>query len=135
MRKPLLVDTNLVVRYLVQDHEKHAAIAVRLFEACARGEIRLVLLSPVVAECVFVLESFYKHPRLEISRVLSSLIAGPGIELTDADVHLDALVRYAGTRLHFIDCLIAATAAAAQISVATLDRDFRKFPDVQVELK
>jgi predicted nucleic acid-binding protein len=32
--KRLLVDTNLIVRVLVQDHEKHAKAAGRLFEAC-----------------------------------------------------------------------------------------------------
>lgn len=129
-----LVDTNLIVRHFVQDDEKLARTAGRLFEACDRGELVLVLLPAVVAECVFVLESFYERPRADIARVLSSLIASPGVELAGSAVHLDALSRYGTSKLHFVDCLIAATAAEAGIPVATLDRDFKKFPDVRVEL-
>jgi uncharacterized protein len=133
MRKRRLVDTNLIVRHLVQDHEKHARAAGRLFEACDRGEIEIILLSAVVAECVFVLESFYHHPRAAISDSLAKLITSPGVEIRDAEAHVNALERYGKTRVHFVDCLIAAEAAAAGVSVATFDHDFRKFPDVRVE--
>jgi predicted nucleic-acid-binding protein len=131
--KRTLVDTNLIVRYLVQDHEKHAKAAGRLFDACDRGDMVIVVLPAVLAECVFVLESFYEHPRANIASVLSTLISSPGVEINEAAIHLDALERYQKTRFHFVDCLIAATASAEDTSVATFDRDFRKFGDVRVE--
>src|SRR5690349_25158684 len=119
MSKRRIVDTNLIVRHLVQDHEKHAKAAAKLFDACDRGEIELVVLASVLAECVFVLESFYKHPRVEIAKVLSALIATPGIEMQQRAIHLDALSRYGATRVHFVDCIIAATAVAEDVAVAT----------------
>lgn len=128
-----LVDTNLIVRHLVQDNERQAKVAGRLFEACDRGDVTLVVLPVVVAECVFVLESFYKHARPEIARVIAALVSSPGIELADLAVHLDALDRYTRSKLHFVDCLIAATAAALGLSVATFDSDFKKFPDISVD--
>jgi uncharacterized protein len=134
MSKRRLVDTNLIVRYLVQDHEQYSAIATRIFDSCARGELTLVVLPTVVGECVFVLESFYKHPRAEIARILGDLISSRGIELADLDCHLDALMRYGAGKLHFVDCLIAATAAIVAVPIATLDREFRKFSDVQIDL-
>jgi len=133
MSKRRIVDTNLIVRHLVQDHEKHAKAAAKLFDACDRGEIELVVLASVLAECVFVLESFYKHPRVEIAKVLSALIATPGIEMQQRAIHLDALSRYGATRVHFVDCIIAATAVAEDVAVATFDQDSRKFADVQIE--
>jgi predicted nucleic acid-binding protein len=132
--KRRLVDTNLIVRHLVQDHEKQARIAGRLFEACDRGEIILVILPAVLAECVFVLESFYQHRRADIASALSKLISSPGIELSGAAIHLDALERYRREKLHFVDCLIAATAAAEDAPVATFDREFRRFTDVRVQI-
>ena len=112
MSKRRLVDTNLIVRYLVQDNEKHARAAGRLFDACDRGDVVIVLLPAVLAECVFVLESFYEHPRGEIASALGRLISSPGVEIGVATIHLDALDRYRKTKVHFVDCLIAATAAA-----------------------
>jgi predicted nucleic acid-binding protein len=132
--KRRLVDTNLIVRYLVQDHEKHAKAAGKLFDACDRGDVVIVVLPAVLAECVFVLESFYQHPRGDIASALGRLISSPGVEI-DAAIHLDALDRYRKTKVHFVDCLIAATAATEDMPVASFDQDFRKFSDVRVEIE
>ena len=133
MSKPRLVDTNLIVRHLVQDHEKHAKAAGKLFDACDRGDVVIVVLAAVLAECVFVLESFYEHPRRDIASALGRLISSPGVEIDGPAIHLDALDRYRKTRVHFVDCLIAATAATENMPVASFDQDFRKFTDVRVE--
>ena len=133
MSKQRLIDTNLIVRYLVQDHDKHARAAGRLFDACDRGDVVIVVLSVVLAECVFVLESFYRHPRTDIASALGRLISSPGVEISEATVHLNALNRYKGTKAHFVDCVIAATAVAKNVPVSTFDQDFRKFVDVRVK--
>lgn len=133
MSKRRLVDTNVVIRYLVQDHEKHSRAASKLFDACDRGDLILVVLPVVLAECVFVLESFYGHPHGDIASALGRLISSPGVETTEVAVHLDALNRYKRTKAHFIDCLVAATAVAEHVPISTFDQDFRKFVDVQVE--
>ena len=133
MSKQRLIDTNLIVRYLVQDHDKHARAAGRLFDACDRGDLVIVVLPAVLAECVFVLESFYRHPRPDIAAALGRLISSPGVEISEVTVHLDALKRYKGTKAHFVDCLIAATAVAENVAVSTFDQDLRKFVDVRVE--
>jgi predicted nucleic acid-binding protein len=117
----------------VQDHERHAKAAGKLFDACDRGDVAIVVLPAVLAECVFVLESFYEHPRGDIASALGRLISSPGVEIAGAAIHLDALDRYRRTKIHFVDCLIAATAAAENTAVASFDQDFRKFTDVRVE--
>jgi predicted nucleic-acid-binding protein len=129
-----LLDTNLIVRHLVQDNERHARIAGRIFAACDRGDLVLVVLPSVVAECVFVLESFYELPRADIARVMAALISSPGVELAELAIHLDALDRYRRTHVHFVDCTVAAAAASLSLRVATFDNDYKKFPDVTVDL-
>jgi len=131
--KRRIVDTNLIVRYLVQDHEKHAKAAAKLFEACDRGELVVVVLPAVLAESVFVLESFYEHPRGDIASALGRFISSPGVEISGQAIHLDALDRYRRTKIHFVDCVIAATAAAEDTPVASFDQDFRRFTDVRIQ--
>ena len=135
MSKGRLVDTNLIVRYLAQDHEKHAKAAGKLFDACDRGDVMVVVLPAVPAECVFVLESFYELPRADIASALGRLISSPSVEIDNAAIHVDALDRYRKTKVHFVDCLIAATAASENMPVASFDQDFRKFTDVRVEIQ
>ena len=134
MSKRRLIDTNLIVRYLVQDHPRHAQAANKLFAACDQGEITLVLLPAVLAEAVFVLESFYKKQRIDIAAALKLLLGSPGIEIPEPIVHADALDRYSKTKVHFVDCLIAAHAAVSKLPIATFDSDFKKFPDVTVAI-
>jgi predicted nucleic-acid-binding protein len=134
MSQRRLVDTNLIVRFLVQDHEKHARAATKLFEASDRGEVILVILPVVLAESVFVLESFYKLARPEIARVLKVLVSSRGVEVVEKDIQLDALGRYGASKLHFVDCTIAAYASVKKWSVATFDSGLRKFADVKVDV-
>jgi predicted nucleic acid-binding protein len=135
LSKRRLVDTNLIVRYLVQDHEKHAKAAEKLFDACDRGDVVVVVLPAVLAECVFVLESFYGYLRSDIASTLGRLVSSPGVEIGELAIHLDALNRYRTTRVHFVDCLIAATAVAEDVPVATFDHDFRKFGGIRIEIE
>lgn len=135
MSKRRFVDTNLIVRHLVQDHEKHAKAAEKLFDACDRGDVVVVVLPAVLAECVFVWESFHEHPRADIASALGRLISRPGVEINNAAMHLNATDRYRKTKVHLVDCLIAATAATENMAVASLDLHFRKFTGVRIEIQ
>ena len=120
MSERRLVDTNLIVRYLVQDNERQMPRRRgKLFDACDCGDVVIVVLPAVLAECVFVLESFYKHPRGDIASALGRLISSPGVEIGAVATHLDALDRYRKTKVHFVDCLIAATAVTENMPVAS----------------
>lgn len=127
-----LIDTNVIVRHVVQDHAEPGQKATRLFRASDKREIDLVILSASLAESVFVLESFYRCARTDIASALSLLLTSPGVEIADLAIHLDALERYRKTKAHFIDCLLAATAVASGARVASFDTDFMKFEDVTV---
>ncbi|MFT3785995.1 MAG: PIN domain-containing protein [Tepidisphaeraceae bacterium] len=129
------LDTNVIIRHLTQDDARLAKVADRLFAACDRAELMLVILPVVLAECVFLLESFYKKSRSDIAVALSTLVGSPGIVVVDANIHVDALARYGRGKVHFVDCLIAAHAAATGHAVASFDADMKKFSDVRVELQ
>ncbi len=129
-----LLDTNLIIQALVPGHEAHTQIARKLFESCDRGEVELILHPAVLAECVFVLQSIYKQPRPLIAGTLSGIVDTPGIMLQQTAIYLDALMRFGTTKAHFVDCVLAAFAAAQNIPVATFDAGFQKFMDVTVQI-
>jgi predicted nucleic-acid-binding protein len=133
MAQRRMLDTNLIVRHLTQDHAEHSRAADILFKASDDGMVTLIILPVVLAECVFVLESFYKHSREQISAVLAVLLSSSGVELGDAALYREALDRYGKSNAHFIDCVIASFAVALNISIATFDAGFGKFGDVHVE--
>lgn len=116
MAKRRLLDTSLIIRHLVQDNASQAKVAGKLFAACDHGEIILIVLSSVIGEAVFILESFYNHAPHNIAQVIGSLLASPGIELIDDEIHQAALVEYGKGKHHFVDCLIGGFSSPISVS-------------------
>jgi predicted nucleic-acid-binding protein len=127
-----LLDANLILRFLRDDDADHSPRARQLFEEAGRGARVLVIATPIITECVWVLRSFYKTGRGEIAAVLLALFHHPGVELDERGVLVDALSRFGTTNVDFADCYLAARAAASSEPVASFDEDFRRFSDVEM---
>ena len=126
-----VLDANLVLRFLRDDHPTHSPQAKSLFEAASSGACVLVLPSVVLAECVWVLGSHYGVSAARISQTLIAMLTKPGVKTDEPEVAIDALERMAGTGLDYVDCYLAARAVQDGHTVASFDQDFRKFKDVK----
>lgn len=62
-----LVDTNVLLRYLIGDDPSKAIRATDLMERVERSEERIEITVEVLTEVVWTLASFYKVPRSEIA--------------------------------------------------------------------
>lgn len=116
------IDTNILVRILVRDDQRQAALA----DACiAQGAWVSHL---VLAEAFWVLESTYGHSKAAIAAALEMLLKHQSIIVQDDDVVLSALKRFkAHGKVGFTDCLILETARrAGHMPLSTFDRDLAK---------
>jgi predicted nucleic-acid-binding protein len=122
-RKRAVIDTNLLVRYLTEDDPSKANDVKRLLLKAAQGEIRLLIPSVVIAELVWVLQSFYKLERSEIVPLLNAILHTHGVEVSDKTVVSDAIAIYRDEAIDFIDAWIVAFAKAAEVrAIYTFDR-------------
>ncbi|MGC2626110.1 MAG: PIN domain-containing protein [Candidatus Udaeobacter sp.] len=124
----LLLDTNVLIRFLTGDHPTHSPRSRNLFVAAAKGEVTLVLTDLALAETAWLLESFYSLDRAEIAAALKGLIQSTGIEVQDKRILLSTLQNFAQTHVNFVDAYHAAVASAESIAVVSFDRDFDQFP-------
>jgi len=121
--KRAVIDTNLLVRYLTGDDPSKANDVNRLLLKAAQGEIRLLIPSVVIAELVWVLQSFYKLERSEIVPLLNAILHTHGVEVSDKTVVSDAISIYRDDAVDFIDAWIVAFAKAAEVrAIYTFDR-------------
>jgi len=127
----LLLDTNVIIRFLTGDHPAHSPRSRNLFARGAAGDVTLVLTDLALAEIVWVLQSFYKLDRSAIAAALKDLIESAGIEVENKAVLLSALRNFAQTDVNFVDAYHAAIAAVESIAIASFDRDFDQFAGVQ----
>lgn len=113
------LDTNVIIRHLTGDPPEQAA---RATAALARAE-RLLLADLIVAECVYVLESFYEVERARIAELMRAAIALPSIGVIDAPLLRRALAVYEHDRLDFAEAYLVAQAEATGVgAVLTFDR-------------
>ena len=83
----------------------------------------LLLTDLVLAECVYVLESFYEVPRARVAALMRAAIALPSIEPMDADVLLRSLAVYEVDRLDFAEAYLVALAEATGVGeIVSFDR-------------
>ena len=126
-----LLDTNVLIRFLLGDHAKHSPAARALFADACDGRCVLILTDVAVAESVWVLHSFYNIGREKITEGLGKVILSAGVRCLRRDEILDALDRFASTKCDFLDCYLAALAESSGDRVATFDKDFDRFDDVK----
>src|SRR5690348_2674679 len=119
----IAVDTNILVRFLVEDDPEHTAIAAAVVERAIETEEPLFVPQIVLCELVWVLSYAYKFNRAEILTVLQQLRRGAQITLEGPDEVRRAIESYAAGRGDFPDYLIAERAMANGCStVVTFDR-------------
>lgn len=116
------LDTNVLVRFLVQDDTRQAAQATRLIgalTATAPGWIG----REVMVELVWVLERAYRLPRPDIAAAIDGLLASAELVIEAADRVGLAAERYRQGGPGFADQMIALAARdAGCTAVMTFDR-------------
>ena len=105
-------------------------MAGRATAALASGE-RFLLADLVLAECIYVLESFYEVPRARVAELMRAAIALPTIETVDPLSLLRALAVYEHDRLDFAEAYLVAQAEVTGVNViVSFDRSIDRVTSV-----
>ena len=116
------IDTNVLVRYIMQDDPRQSALATRLVESLTAGAPGFVSMVAVV-ELAWVLSSAYELDRGQVVRAFEGLLRTKEIEVEQAEIVWKALRVFQGASADFADCLIERSAAAAGCEATkTFDR-------------
>ena len=129
----VVVDTNLLVRYLTEDDPAKAMAVDALLKKASQGKIKILLPSVVAAELVWVLESFYQMSREQISELVDAILQTPGIEVQDEAIILAATRLYGQTNIDFVDAWIIEFAKALGVrKIHTFDTKHFKNTGMEV---
>jgi predicted nucleic-acid-binding protein len=112
----VVADTNLLVRYLTEDDPAKASAVDALLKKAGQGKIKILLPSVVAAELVWVLESFYKMSREQISELVYAILNTPGIDVQDEAIISAATKLYGLTHIDFVDAWIIEFAKAKGVT-------------------
>jgi predicted nucleic-acid-binding protein len=132
--KDVVIDTNLLVRYLTDDEPQKAKAVDSLLNSAQKGEIKILIPSIVIAELVWVLESFYKMIADDISGLVEAILNTPGVDTQDKPVIKGALKLYRSKKIDLIDAWIIEFAKARGAKrIYTFDKKhFRDAAEMEV---
>jgi len=121
------VDTNILVRHLTGDPPAMARRATAYLAA----EADLLLTDLVVAETVYVLESFYEVPRAQVAEATRSLLAFDAIVTVDPALVLRAVEVYETAPIDFAEAYLVACAETTGVGeIASFDRSIDRVSTV-----
>ncbi len=116
------IDTNVLVRYIMQDDARQSAKATAFMESLTAERPGFVALVSVV-ELVWVLGSAYGLQRVQIAQSLEGLLRAREMVIDHADIVSNAARLFKSTAADFADCLIQMTAHDAGCEkVMTFDK-------------
>lgn len=113
------LDTNVLIRHLTRDPPEMGARATAYLESARE----LLLTDLVVAETVYVLESFYEVPRGEVADLTRSLVVFDSVVCVDTPLLLRAIEVYETEGIDFAEAYLVACAESTGVGkIASFDR-------------
>ena len=128
-RKVYLIDTNVVLRYLLGDHPEFSPKAEAFMFDVSKGVKKAEILDIVIVECIYVMEKYYEIPKTEIVEKLSGILNFSGIVNPDRSEILEALLKYENSNIDIVDCILAACSSPEKV-VISFDKDMKKLKAV-----
>lgn len=126
----IILDTNIILRFITADDKEKQEKTARLFERIKEGKITAFIHDVIFAETVFVLVSkkLYNLPKSKIQALLLPIVNLKNIKFNSKKNIKRALELFVRHDLDFEDALIAAYAESKKIEIVSFDRDFKKIP-------
>lgn len=100
------LDTNILVRYLVQDDPGQSKLATNFIEKCSE-ENPAFISGIVLCELIWVLETAYDYPKKNIADVLEKILKTRQFKIHHPETLWQALRDYRHETIDFSDSYIA----------------------------
>lgn len=122
------LDTDVIIRHLTGEPPDMAAAATEFL----RRSAQLLLTDLMVAETVYVLESYYELPRAAVATAVRSLLAHAPISCIDPVLILRATEVYEVDRIDFAEAYLVACAESSGVGrIASFDRSLDRVSTVR----
>ena len=120
-----IVDTNIILRYMLEDHEEHSPAARKIID---ENDVEVPI--EVLCEVVFVLHKVYSIERKKISAELLDFFANTGCNMHHKDAVLYGIKIFANNKLDFVDCILAGYKQIYDYKIYTFDKKLNKIMEL-----
>jgi predicted nucleic acid-binding protein len=128
---PAFLDTNIILRHLLQDHAEHSPRATAYLRQIEDGLVRVRTSEIVIFETVFTLQRWARRPKDQIRDVVLRIIDLPGIVLPGKRRLHKAFDLYVRHNVAFADAYHAVLMEQLKLKeIVSFDTDFDRLPGI-----
>ena len=115
-----LLDTSIIIRFLVGDHEEHLAKSIEIFKDIEKAKLQVKILDTVLMETFFVLTKFYKLPKNEVINDLKAILTLNGVINSNKTILHETLSIIENKNIDFVDALICLYSSLELLELTTV---------------
>lgn len=101
------IDTNIFIRFLTNDIPQKADACERIFKKAVEEKESIFTTDLVIAEIIWVLESFYELQKEEVQDKVEKILNTPNLICPHKELILRALTLYSEKNIDYIDAFNA----------------------------
>ncbi len=124
--KKLVLDTNVFLRFLLNDIPSQAERAEKIFQAARNKKNKLLVPQIVIFEIIFALEKYYGFPKKEVLNKVKVILAMEFLSIEDKNVFEDAVVLYDQKNISFPDSFLISFTKQNNADIFSFDKEMKK---------
>ncbi len=121
-----LIDTNCLISYTTTRNKKQTEKISEYIEDASNMKSEIIIISNIITEFVYTLQSVYKVDSKYISEMLVDVFNNPGIKYHHGYFINQILTLWPDTVKDYGDAVLAAAASELNITVLTFDKPFSR---------
>ena len=123
------VDTNIFLRFLIDDDPRKTDACEALFKKAVAGEEPLFTTDMVIAEIIWVLESYYEVNKQDVREMVEKILNTENLICPGKEILINALALYGEKNIDFIDAYNAFTIKMNGINeLYSYDKHYERVP-------
>jgi len=132
--KTVIVDANIILRFLVKDNDSYFERSNALFKKVSEGKVQIYISPLIIAEVIWVLYKIYKINKSDITEKLSNLISNNSVIIKEKSIVLKSLKDFSDkNNISFPDAYIANTSIDNNMEIYSFDKALLSaYPDLTI---
>lgn len=124
--KSIIVDTNVLLRFLLNDIPHQAKECEQLLIKAKNNEIKLYVARATIFEIDFILRKYYGYEKVVVIDHLKPLISAPYLIVESRILFNRAIIFYKTENISFVDAFLLVKAETEKAELFTFDQALQK---------
>src|SRR4030042_2028710 len=124
--KSIIADTNVYLRFILDDVKSQARKAEDLFKRAQKKELQIVVPQIVIFEIQFALDKYYKFKKDDVIKRLETIVPANFLNIESRSTFMRCIKIFENNNVSFVDSFLKAEAEKEGMELFSFDKKLVK---------